>query len=330
VRTLGQARAICVLCLTSGVLPAITVSYDGRFVVFSGGGKMVQVGPTGGEILFYPSYGDLAYSPRNYGISVTPSYSDIGGLDFADFSGDTRTTLWTGYQMCYNRASVCLTASQKYSSLQTPDGHSNSFLGGARLSSNGRYILTGNSYGSGYVYVQDTQAQAGATQYSIFRAPCKLIGSDWDGRQVANNGLAICLDRSIGDRSDGLVLLKQGTFDVITPSIEVQDAAIDAAGSMVIYAVNNKLYGYDIPSKKTELIYGAGAFVFGFNSQMTGRQCWHCFLPTLGGIPFTPWPSPCRTGRHVSPRRRWIEVRASCRETEISQCALPMTIRFTG
>ena len=274
-RTKFRMTAILLLGLgmlpDAGTLQAVTVSYDGQFVLFSGGGKMVRVGPAGAGILAYPSFGDLSYTPRNYAVSVTPSYSQVGGLDFADFSGDAQTTVWSGSQFCYNRVSVCLTRSQKYSSIQTPDGQSRIFLGGARLSSNGRYMLIGNAYSSGYVYVQNLQAQTTSTQNSISHGPCKIMESDWNGRQVANNGSAICLDKDPGDTNPGLVLVKEGSFDIITPSTQVQYAAIDGSGTSAIYALNNKLYRYDILSKKTDLIYGTGDFVFGLQLSDDGK-----------------------------------------------------------
>ena len=119
---------------------AITVSYDGQYVIFAAGGNMVKVGPAGTEILAAPAPAEYTSYLRNNGVSVTPTYTELSGLSFADFSGDSRTTIWTGSRICYTRLTLCFPVVATWSSVDT-DGKSNLFSGWGVLSSNGRYVL---------------------------------------------------------------------------------------------------------------------------------------------------------------------------------------------
>ena len=148
---------------------AITVSYEGQYVIFAAGGNMVKVGPAGAEILAAPAPAEYTSYVRNYGVSVTPTYTEVSGLSFADFSGDTRTTIWTGSRICYTRLSLCFPVVATWSSVDTPDGKSNLFSGWGVLSSNGRYILStiARPFSSRLVWLQDLSPQTGARPLSM-------------------------------------------------------------------------------------------------------------------------------------------------------------------
>ena len=247
---------------------AITVSYDGQYVIFAAGGNMVKVGPAGTEILAAPAPAEYTSYLRNNGVSVTPTYTELSGLSFADFSGDSRTTIWTGSRICYTRLTLCFPVVATWSSVETPDGKSTLFSGSGVLSSNGRYILgsVARPFGSRLVWLQDLLFE---TQPSLSEShsPCKLFSLNWDGRQVSNNGSGVCID----DEFAGLMLLKPTEKEVVTPDRKVQYAAIDASGSSVVYVLGNNVFRYDVQSKKTRLVYATGAFVFGLQLSDDGK-----------------------------------------------------------